>query len=151
MSPLPLAGRVAVVSGANHGIGAATAAELARLGADIAVTYLAYRPTDHDPGRPAAYADQREQGPDHVVAAVESCGRRAHAVEADLTDAGAPARIFAEATAALGPPSILVNNASGWRKDSFSASAEGPLGRPQEPVTGATALPSSWWTPGRAR
>lgn len=55
MPRLPLSGRVAVVSGANHGIGAATAAELARLGADVAVTYLAYTPHDHDPGRPTAY------------------------------------------------------------------------------------------------
>lgn len=141
MSPLPLTGRVAVVSGANHGIGAATAAELARLGADVAVTYLAYRPVDHDPGRPEAYETQREQGPGHVVAAVEATGRRALAVEADLTDADAPARIFAETTAALGPPSILVNNASGWRKDTFSADTTGPLGRHQDPISGDTALP----------
>jgi NAD(P)-dependent dehydrogenase (short-subunit alcohol dehydrogenase family) len=42
MCRLPLEGRVAVVSGVNHGIGAAAAAEPARLGADVVVTYLTY-------------------------------------------------------------------------------------------------------------
>ena len=141
MSRLPLDGRVAVVSGANHGIGAATAAELARLGADVAVSYLAYTPSDHDPGRPDAYRTQREQGIGPTVAAVEAAGRRAHAVEADLVDAGAPASVFAEAEAALGPVSILVNNASGWRKDTFSPDRDDPLQRPHEALTGDTALP----------
>lgn len=119
MAP-PLAGRVALVSGANHGIGAATAAELARLGADIAVAYLAYTPADHDPSRPDAYSAAREQGPDTTLAAVEAHGRRAWAVEANLSDPAAPALIFDAAEASLGPVSILVNNASGWRKDSFN-------------------------------
>ena len=141
MSSLPLDGRVAVVSGANHGIGGATAAELARLGADVAVTYLAYTPTDHDPGRPAAYRVQREQGPETTVAAVQAAGRRAHVVEADLARDDTPAAIFAETEAALGPVSILVNNASGWRKDTFSANRADPLRRPHEAITGDTALP----------
>ena len=138
MPPLPLDGRVAVVSGANHGIGAATAAALARLGADVAVTYLAYTPADHDPGRPDAYRRQREQGPEATVDAVVAAGRRAVAIEADLTAAGAPPRIFAAAAEALGPVSILVNNASGWRKDSFSTAALDALGTPDETVTAAT-------------
>jgi 3-oxoacyl-[acyl-carrier protein] reductase len=141
MTARPLDGRVAVVSGANHGIGAATAAELARLGADVAVTYLAYTPDDHDPGRPDAYRSQREQGPEATVAAVEASGRRAVAVEADLSDAGTPARMFAEAEAVLGPVSILVNNASGWRKDTFAPGRDDPLGRPRDQLTGDTALP----------
>lgn len=141
MSRLPLHGRVAVVSGANHGIGAATAAELARLGADVAVSYLAYTPTDHDPGRPEDYRTQREQHADATVTAIEAVGRRALAVEADLVDAATPGRVFAAAEAALGPVSILVNNASGWRKDTFSPHRDDPLRRPHEPLTGDTALP----------
>ena len=75
MSLLPLAGRVALVSGANHGIGAATALALAQLGADIAVTYLACTPQDHeDEHRPAAYRTQREQGPGGTLAAIEAAG-----------------------------------------------------------------------------
>ena len=141
MPDLPLAGRVAIVTGANHGIGAATAAELARLGADVAVTYLAFTPADHDPGRPAEYRTQREQGPEVTVAAVEAAGRRVHTVEADLADADAPGHVFAEAERTLGPVSILVNNASGWRKDTFSPDRHDLLGRPHEPLSGDTALP----------
>jgi 3-oxoacyl-[acyl-carrier protein] reductase len=141
MSHRPLDGRVAIVSGANHGIGAATAAELARLGADVAVTYLAYTPTDHDPGRPAKYRAQREQGPELTVAAVKAAGRCVHAVEADLADADTPALVFAEVEAKLGPVSILINNASAWRKDTFSPDRDDRLGRHQEPLSGHTALP----------
>jgi 3-oxoacyl-[acyl-carrier protein] reductase len=141
MSRRPLDGRVAVVSGANHGIGAATAAQLASLGADVALTYLAYTPSDHDPGRPAAYRTQREQGADGTRAAVEAAGRRAIAVEADLVDPDAPARVFDAAATELGPVSILVNNASGWRKDTFSPHADDPLGRPHEPLTADTVMP----------
>jgi 3-oxoacyl-[acyl-carrier protein] reductase len=141
VSRLPLDGRVAVVSGANHGIGAATAAALAHLGADVAVTFLAYAPTAHDPGRPAAYRISREQGADATLAAVEAAGRRAVAVEADLVDADTPARVFAAAEAELGPVSILVNNASGWRKDTFAPGGNDPLGRADVPLSGDTALP----------
>jgi 3-oxoacyl-[acyl-carrier protein] reductase len=75
------------------------------------------------------------------VAAVQAAGRRAHAVSADLADADAPARVFAEVEATLGPVSILVNNASAWRKDTFSVGPEGRRRRPDEAVTGDTALP----------
>jgi len=140
MSRLALEGRVAVVSGANHGIGAATAVEFARLGADVAVTYLAYTPAEHDPGRSPEYRSQREQDARATLAAVEAVGRRAHAVAADLVDSEAPARVFAEAERVLGPVSILVNNASGWRKDTFSPDRHDRLRRHGEAVSGASAL-----------
>ncbi len=129
MPDLPLSGRVALVSGANHGIGAATAAELARLGADVAITYLACTPDDHeDEHRSDVYRTQREQGPEVTMAAIEAHGRRCIAVSDDLSDPAAPARIFDAAEAALGPVSILVNNASGWRKDSFDPAASNEIG-----------------------
>lgn len=132
-----LSGRTALVTGANHGIGAATARALARLGADVAVTYLRLAPDD-DPGRPPAYALDRGLGGAEVTAAVEAEGVRALAIEADLADPEAPRRVIDRAEAGLGPVSLLVNNASGWRQDTFGARAEDHVGRPTEPVTAAT-------------
>jgi 3-oxoacyl-[acyl-carrier protein] reductase len=107
-----LDGRVALVTGANHGIGAATAAALTSLGARVAVTYLRLPEEEGAEGRPPAYARQRRRGAEDVDAAF--------AVEADLTDPSAPAAVFDAAEAALGPVSMLVHNASGWRKDTFA-------------------------------
>jgi 3-oxoacyl-[acyl-carrier protein] reductase len=103
--------RVAVVTGANHGIGAATAVALARAGVDVLVTYLRLD-DDHDPGVPPAYGVQRAAGADEVLSTIESLPGRGAALEQDLTADGAPARIFDDAERRFGPVSILVNNAA---------------------------------------
>jgi 3-oxoacyl-[acyl-carrier protein] reductase len=105
--------RVAVVTGGNHGIGAATAAALGRGGFDVAVTYLRYTP-EKDPGRPDRYDRDRERDAD--------CG--ALRIEADLRDPSTPGRVFDEVESALGPVSVLVNNASGWMKDGFTGAPD---------------------------
>ena len=138
MADRPLAGRVALVIGANHGIGAATAVALAQRGADVAVTYLRVADDDDDPGRPVEYSAQRGQSADGTVASVEARGGRAHAIEADLTDPGAPARLFDAAEAALGPVSVLVHNASGWRKDTLVPEIADRFGRRTEGISAAT-------------
>jgi 3-oxoacyl-[acyl-carrier protein] reductase len=131
------AGRVALVTGANHGIGAATAAALAGLGIDVAVTYLRLAVDEHA-GQPATYAEQRGQDAGATVAAVTTAGARAHAIEADLADPDTPRRVFDEVEDALGPVSILVHNASGWRKDTFVPEAVDRFARDNEPVSAAT-------------
>jgi 3-oxoacyl-[acyl-carrier protein] reductase len=131
-----LSGRTALITGANHGIGAATAVALARLGADVAVTFLRLDVPD-DPGRPAEYARQRRANADAVVGAVEAVGRRCFAMEADLADPDAPGRLFDAVDGAFGPVSILVNNASGWRQDTFAPGTGDRFGRHSEAVNAA--------------
>ena len=140
--PLPdLTGQVALVTGANHGIGAATAVGLARAGADVAVTYLRLEVSADHAGRPPAYATDRGRDAGAVVEAIEANGRRSFAVEADLTDPTVPAMLFDRVEAELGPVSILVNNASNWRKDTFGPAGRDGLDRPTERLSATTADP----------
>ncbi len=138
MPALALAGRIALVTGANHGIGAAVARALAELGVDIAVTYLRLAADADDSGRPREYREQRLLDAGDVASVVRSFGRRCHAVEADLSDPATPARLFDEIETVLGPVSILINNASGWRKDTFVPQIPDRLGRATEGVSAAT-------------
>lgn len=128
---------VALVTGANHGIGAATAVALARQGVDVAAAYLRLDIGDQ-PGRPAAYAQQRRRDARTVLAEIKASGGRAIAIEADLAGAGAAPRLFDEVEARVGPVSILVNNASGWRPDTFIPEAGDRFGRSTEIVSAAT-------------
>ncbi|MFZ2604601.1 MAG: SDR family NAD(P)-dependent oxidoreductase [Candidatus Microthrix parvicella] len=125
MPTQPLTGTVALVTGANHGIGAATAIELAERGADIAVSFL----RTADQGRTDDYNLARARNAENVIGAIETLGQRAVGIEADLSDPDVPARLFDEAEAALGPVSVLVHNASGWHKDSFSPDRGDAVGR----------------------
>ena len=110
----------AIVTGANHGIGAATATALARAGHAVVCSCL--RIDDPaDPGLPQAYRDNRARDATGVAAAIGDEGGRAIAVEADLSDPAAAARLFDAAEAAFGPADILVNNATGWVTDAVRA------------------------------
>ncbi len=100
-------GRVALVTGASRGIGAAIAVRLASEGAAVAVTA---RTLDYHPGH--------DEGPTlpgsltETLAGIEASGSKGVAIAADLADADDRARIVPEAEAALGPVDILVNNAA---------------------------------------
>jgi 3-oxoacyl-[acyl-carrier protein] reductase len=128
----------AIVTGANHGIGAATASVLARRGCAVLCTYL--RLDDPvDPGTPQEHRDRRAQDAGPVVAQIEAAGGRAVAAEADLSDPGTAARLFDLAEERLGPVDILVNNATGGSvPDTFAAAQDDRLGRSLQPVTAAT-------------
>ena len=131
-------GRVAIVTGANHGIGAATAEALAANGAPVLVTYL--RVDDPaDDGVPEAYRTKRARDASDVIRSIREAGGRAEAIEADLRDPATPARLFDAAEAAFGPVEILVNNATGWRQDTFKPAERDRLGRPLQSLSASTA------------
>lgn len=95
---LPLTGKVALITGSSQGIGRATAYRLAQSGADIVVNYRS-----------------NEEAAAEAKASIESLGRRCVAVRADVSQEEEVAHLFAEATSALGPITILVNNAGTTR------------------------------------
>jgi 3-oxoacyl-[acyl-carrier protein] reductase len=132
-----LAGRVAIVTGANHGIGAATAVALADRGASVLLTYLRLEDAP-DPGTPEAYRRNRAKDAATVLAAIAETGGTGRAVEADLSRPGSPAELFDLAERELGPVDILVNNASGWLADTFKTDGADRFGRTLTPVTAAT-------------
>src|SRR5438874_9575697 len=124
-----LADRVAVVTGANHGIGAATAIALARRGAAVLISFLRLDVPDDDPDRPAVYRESRALDGSSVADAIAHDGGRAEVIQADLADPETAGRLFHAAEVSFGPVEILVNNASGWRQDTFTPGRPDPLGR----------------------
>ena len=90
-----LKGRIALVTGAASGIGAATAIALARAGADVALGWLP--------------SDPHIVGP--VRTAVEAAGRRALVSELDVTSTASVNSFVAEAFKAFGRIDICVANA----------------------------------------
>ncbi len=135
--PLDLQGHVALVTGANHGIGAAIARTLAASGAVVVVSYL--RVPDSGEGHgPDLYRRNRATDAADVLAAIEAQGGRAIAIEADLSDVRTATRLFDSAEAAFGPVDILVNNASGWVADTFAPTPAGRFGHRQARVSPET-------------
>jgi 3-oxoacyl-[acyl-carrier protein] reductase len=131
-----MAGHTAIVTGANHGIGAATAVALAQRGCGVLCAFLRVEdPADADMAQ--AYRDHRARDAGPIVARIQADGGRALAVEADLSDPATPALLF-DAAEQLGSVDILVNNATGWLADTFAGAGSDRLGRTLQPVTAAT-------------
>lgn len=101
-NPVELAGRVALVTGAQQGIGRAAAVALAAAGADVAVNWF----------------DDREAG-ESTAEAVRAAGRRAVLVTGDVSVVADAAALVAETVRALGRIDILVNNAGIFPRQLF--------------------------------
>ena len=96
---LSLAGKNALVTGGSRGIGRATCALFARLGARVAVAYAT-----------------NEAAARQAVEEIEAAGSRAVALRADLARDGEPERLVAAAEDALGPLDILVASHGIWKR-----------------------------------
>jgi NAD(P)-dependent dehydrogenase (short-subunit alcohol dehydrogenase family) len=126
-----LAGRTAVVTGGSRGLGRAIALALAAEGAAVAVA-----------GRTEQVWDDRLPGTiGETVADIEAADGRAVAIRADLTDRDDIARLVSEAREALGPITILVNNAA------FTAPGRPPVPG-TEPRAKAAKAPTGGAKPG---
>ncbi len=104
--------RTALVTGAARRLGREIALGLARAGWDVVVHY----------GR------SRDDAL-HTVRDIEAIGRRAVALQADLSDEAAVSDLIARATDALGPVRCLVNNASHFEQDQPASVGYGALQR----------------------
>lgn len=116
--PYDLKDHTALVTGANHGIGAATAEALARCGASVLLSYLR---TQDPQDFPEPYRSNRARGAEEVLREIRAQGGRAEAMEMDLRDVEAAPKLFDFAENELGPVDILINNATGWVSDTFKS------------------------------
>src|ERR1700678_636903 len=89
-----LTGKVALVTGGGRGIGRAVSLALAGAGCDVAVNYR-----------------ERRDDADSAVGEIEKLGRRAVAIQADVSRAADVTQLMQAAESELGPIEILVNNA----------------------------------------
>ncbi len=120
MVDLQLKNKVVLLTGANHGIGAATAKAFASQGAKVYITY--YRDTcryskeelekalEAGAGGDLLYRAMQQKSADPLVRDIRSQNGVALAHEADLGDANNIPQLFELCEAELGPVDILVNN-----------------------------------------
>lgn len=96
--------RAALITGGARRIGRAVAERLSRAGYAVAIH---------------CHGSRREA--QELRAGIAAAGGRAAVIQADLADLGALARVLPEAAAALGPVSLLVNNASLFEPDEIAS------------------------------
>ena len=125
-----LANKVVIVTGANHGMGAAIAAAFAKQGTKVLIHYYragaeAYGDLSEDdankaavPGR-AYYFKMQTTSPDELIKTIRNSGGECFALESDLAEPENIPTIFDKAEEVLGPVDIVVNNAAYCKCDTF--------------------------------
>ena len=140
--------KVAIVTGANHGIGAATARAIAEQGARVFLSYLRLPPLGtpseqaiagdtRTPGL-ALYNFNRAQSAEEVIGQIRAQGGMAEALEAHLANLNAISLLCERAEAAFGPADILINNADYCMADTFL-----PPSRNEDVMTPSGYAPTS--------
>lgn len=100
--------KIILITGASSGIGAATAVLFAQHGADVAITYK-----------------ENKKGADDVVAEIAALGRKAIAIQVDLTEDANAKRVVDETVKVFGRIDVLMNNAGRYVSgDEWNGSAE---------------------------
>lgn len=123
---MELDGSVAIVTGANHGIGAATARRLAKAGAKVLLNYLRLPLPEVGTGGASPIAKIRATATgEDVVTKIREAGGEAVAIEADLTQPTIVRSLFDRAESDLGPVNIVINNADLSVRDTFSSDVDG--------------------------
>jgi 3-oxoacyl-[acyl-carrier protein] reductase len=124
-----LVDKVALITGANHGIGAAAAIALASQGVKVFLTYFReasrYTSEELEAARQAGiggdilYRAMQAQSADHIIQDIKEMGGAAAAQEADLGDPENVAWLFDLCEAQLSPVDILVNNHTHCVQETF--------------------------------
>lgn len=124
-----LKSKVVLVTGANHGIGAATAKAFAAEGAKVFINYLRLLPEDYgismeeaeqaSMAGPVLYRAKQAMSADEVIQTIHEGGGQAEAWEADLADPATIPRLFDRVEEVFGPVEVLINNAAHCRADTF--------------------------------
>ncbi len=142
-----LLNKVVLITGANHGIGAATAKAFAAEGASVLINYLrlpSMRRYNQSEQNLDTYNTMRAKSADEVVQAIRAIGGQAEAVEADLSDVTTIHMLFDRAEALFGTVDILVNNADHCEQNTFiptsqlGPTAVAPDGYPTLTITAET-------------
>ncbi len=127
--------RVALITGGNHGIGAATAVAFTEQGAKVFLNYLRLDPEEYggisreevdratEPGR-GFYYGRLETSAEEAMKTIRDLGGECDSWEADLSDPGNIPRLFDKAEEKFGYVDILVNNAAHDRCDTFIPRSE---------------------------